>query len=278
MLFRSCSTGLAGVADEQLRAQRLAQDRVECPVVDMPASPVEQLVGEVAEPRREAVTQDRAESKNLVGVAMGICVVLLDRRGILVEQTIQHEAGFAQLAVDNVDPELGSLVAEVAVHSETAAAAEDVRQVTCIQRRGGDAEAQTVRGGGGALAEGLGEGQALVEVDEGSDGGAQRFLAEVPVGDPRELADWDPGGQNLALSAASSIRPLASPAQDAGSVRETGRRSGAHGSVRGYVGLRWRKRGRRAAWCARPATLRGTMPMGFERLARRLTVLDSGRR
>jgi hypothetical protein len=52
-------------------AQRLTQDRVEGPVVDIPASPIEQLVGEVAEPRREAVTQGRAESKDHVGVANG---------------------------------------------------------------------------------------------------------------------------------------------------------------------------------------------------------------
>src|SRR2546428_5141674 len=51
------SVEVVPVADEQLRTQRLAQDRIECPVVHIPASPVEQLVGEVAEPRREAVTQ-----------------------------------------------------------------------------------------------------------------------------------------------------------------------------------------------------------------------------
>ncbi len=41
-------------------------------------------------------------------------------------------------------PQLGGKTRDGAVHSETAATAEEVRQVTCIQRRGGDAEAQTV--------------------------------------------------------------------------------------------------------------------------------------
>jgi hypothetical protein len=90
---------------------------------------------------------------------VGVRVVLLDGRRVLVEEAVEHKGGFAQLAVDDIDPELGSLIAQMAVDGETAAAAEDVRQVASVQRRGGNAEANAVRGRGGALAEGLGEGR-----------------------------------------------------------------------------------------------------------------------
>jgi hypothetical protein len=119
--------------------------------------------------------------------------VLLDGRGVLVEEAVEDEGGLAQLAVDDVDPVLRPLIADVADDGDAPSPSEGTREVAGVQRRRRHPEADPVRGRRRAGAEGLGQRQAAVVVDEGGDGGAQGVLPQVPVDDPRELAHGDTG-------------------------------------------------------------------------------------
>lgn len=119
---------------------------------------------------------------------MGVGVVLPDPVGVLVNQAVEHERRLPQLAVDDVHPELASLVGDVAVDTHAPAHAEGPGEVARLQDRGGDAKAHPVRRRGRSRTEGGRERQRAVVVEERGDGPPQGLFAEAPVVHPHELA------------------------------------------------------------------------------------------
>jgi hypothetical protein len=67
------------VPDDQVGAQRLAQDGVESSVIRAFVGPIEDLVGQVAQAERKAVPEDLEQAKDQVRAAGRIRIVFVDR-------------------------------------------------------------------------------------------------------------------------------------------------------------------------------------------------------
>ena len=91
------------------------------------------------------------------------------------------------MAVDDIDPELTTLVGDVTDQCDAAAHPEVARVMPPEEGRGRDAEADPVTRRGGAVTELVRQRQVLLILDQPGDRCADRLFAQIPIHDALQL-------------------------------------------------------------------------------------------
>ena len=151
------------------------------------ADDIEPPVGEIANARREAESQQVAEAEHVIDRAGGVGVVLADvDRAFMVHQPVENVRGLAGVRGDDLGIERRVTIGDVGVELHARLRAVFGVVVGAGLAMSAGAEKLAVRRRSVAVAPDSGEGLGVNGVDETGERGLIGLVAHMPFGDPQQ--------------------------------------------------------------------------------------------
>jgi hypothetical protein len=202
---------------DQADVDAAGDQRFECGIGRRLGEAVEPAIRQIRDARGELKAEQGKEREDVFRIAAVVGVVAHRHLALMVQEAVEDMPGLARRRRNHLGVERRKTVREVRVKFVSRLVAVMSVEASGVAAKAAGPEELPIRRGSKAAAEHGGERLALLMIDEPPQGEGVGFVANMPVGDPGELAE----GGDLQASA-MRVRPRLRPSARRPAIRIRG--------------------------------------------------------